>query len=125
MEKSNAQGGLLGRPVEMVVADGKSDPAVFAAEAERLITQEKSAPVRLLDIGLPQGGQAGVEKHQHLMFYPVQYEGLEQSPNISTPVRRRTSKSFPAPAGPCTSSASAFTWWARITFSAYCQSHHS
>jgi len=23
-----------------------------------------------------------VERHQHLMFYPVQYEGMEQSPNI-------------------------------------------
>src|SRR5262249_47321191 len=23
-----------------------------------------------------------VEKHNHLLFYPVQYEGLEQSPNI-------------------------------------------
>ncbi len=23
-----------------------------------------------------------VEKHHHLLFYPVQYEGMEQSPNI-------------------------------------------
>ena len=83
VEEINARGGLLGRPLEMVIADGKSDPTTFAAEAERLIVQEK---VRVLfgcwTSACRKAVKPVVEKHQHLMFYPVQYEGLELSPNI-------------------------------------------
>src|ERR1700729_369690 len=35
----NAAGGLLGRQVEPVKADGRSDPRTFAREAERLIAE--------------------------------------------------------------------------------------
>jgi urea transport system substrate-binding protein len=79
----NANGGVLGRPLEMVVADGQSDPAVFAREAERLITQEKVTV--LFGCWTSSSRKAVkpiVEKYRHLLFYPVQYEGLEQSPNI-------------------------------------------
>lgn len=83
VEEINASGGLLGQPVEMVVADGKSDDRVFAAEAERLITTEK---VRALfacwTSSCRKAVKPVVEKHRHLMFYSLQHEGLEQSPNI-------------------------------------------
>lgn len=83
VEEINAGGGLLGRPVEMVVADGKSDNAVFAAEAERLITQEKvSVLFACWTSSCRKAVKPVVERHVNLMFYPVQYEGLEQSPNI-------------------------------------------
>ncbi|MFZ3173769.1 MAG: urea ABC transporter substrate-binding protein [Thiobacillus sp.] len=83
VEEINAAGGLLGRPVEMVVADGRSDNDVFAAEAERLIAAEKvSALFACWTSTCRKAAKPVVEKHQNLMFYPLQYEGLEQSPAI-------------------------------------------
>jgi urea transport system substrate-binding protein len=83
VEEINTAGGLLGRPVEMVVADGRSDDAVFAAEAERLITKEQvSALFACWTSACRQAVKPVVERHRHLMFYPLQYEGLEQSPVI-------------------------------------------
>ena len=41
VEEINANGGLLGRTVEMVVVDSRSDPKVAAVEAARLIRDEK------------------------------------------------------------------------------------
>jgi urea transport system substrate-binding protein len=83
VEEINATGGLLGRPLEVVVADGRSDDRVFAAEAERLIASEKvSALFACWTSACRKAVKPVVEKHQHLMFYPLQYEGLEQSPFI-------------------------------------------
>jgi urea transport system substrate-binding protein len=84
VEEINARGGLLGgRKVEMIVADGKSDNAIFAAEAERLITEKKvSALFACWTSACRKAVKPVVERHKHLMFYPLQYEGLEQSPNI-------------------------------------------
>lgn len=83
VEEINAAGGLLGRPLEMVIADGRSDDRVFAAEAERLIASEKvSALFACWTSSCRKAVKPVVEKHRHLMFYPVQYEGMEQSPYI-------------------------------------------
>ncbi len=83
VEEINAQGGLLGQALEAVVADGKSDPKVFAAEAERLIEQEHvSALFGCWTSACRKAVKPVVEKHRHLLFYPVQYEGMEQSANI-------------------------------------------
>ncbi len=83
IQEINTGGGLLGRPVEIVLADGKSDWDTFASEAERLIVQEKvSALFACWTSACRKAVKPVVERHQHLMFYPVQYEGMEQSPNI-------------------------------------------
>ena len=83
VEEINAAGGLLGRPVEMVIADGRSDNAVFAAETERLIVNNKvSALFACWTSACRKAVKPVVEKHRNLMFYPLQYEGLEQSPVI-------------------------------------------
>jgi urea transport system substrate-binding protein len=67
----------------MVVADGKSDPNVFAAEAERLIEKEKvSVLFGCWTSACRKAVTTVVEKHQYLLFYPLRYEGMEQSPNI-------------------------------------------
>lgn len=83
LDEINAAGGLLGRPLAIVIADGKSDPSVFAAEAERLIGQEH---VNVLfgcwTSASRKAVKPVVEKYRHLLFYPVQYEGMEQSANI-------------------------------------------
>ncbi|MDR3394711.1 MAG: urea ABC transporter substrate-binding protein [Parasulfuritortus sp.] len=83
VEEINAQGGLLGRPVEMVIVDGQSNWDTFAREAERLIGQEHvDALFACWTSACRKAVKPVVERHDHLMFYPVQYEGLEQSPNI-------------------------------------------
>ncbi len=83
VEEINAQGGLLGQSVEAVVADGKSDPKVFAAEAERLIEQDHvSVLFGCWTSACRKAVKPVVEKHEHLLLYPVQYEGMEQSAHI-------------------------------------------
>ncbi|WP_269533832.1 urea ABC transporter substrate-binding protein [Chitinimonas sp. BJYL2] len=83
VEELNASGGVLGRPVEMVVVDGRSDPASFARGAEQLLAREG---VKALFGCWTSASRKAVipvvEKHAGLMFYPVQYEGMEQSPNL-------------------------------------------
>lgn len=83
IQELNERGGLNGSMLEPVVVDGKSDWPTFAQEAERLITQEHvavifgcwtSASRKLV--------KPVVEKYNSLLFYPVQYEGLEESQNI-------------------------------------------
>lgn len=83
IEEINKNGGLLGRKIEPIVADGRSDLSTFAKEAERLLKEEKVAVV----FGCWTSASRKIvkkifEKFNHLLFYPVQYEGLERSPNI-------------------------------------------
>jgi len=83
IEELNRRGGVLGRKVEAVVADGRSDWPTFAKEAERLITREKVCVVFGCWTSASRKTVKPVfERHKHLLFYPVQYEGLEQSPHI-------------------------------------------
>ena len=83
IDEINAAGGVLGRPVKAVVADGRSDPASFAREAERLIAEEKVCTV--FGCWTSSGRKTAkpvFERHDHLLVYPLQYEGCETSPNI-------------------------------------------
>lgn len=84
IEEINARGGVLGRQIQPVVVDGESDWPTFAARAEELITGPD--PVAVVFGCWTSASRKTVkpifEKHDHLLFYPVQYEGLEQSPNI-------------------------------------------
>jgi len=83
IEEINASGGLLGRQLEAVVLDGESDAGAFAKAAERLIAEEAVSVVFGCWTSASRKSVRPVfERHQHLLFYPVQYEGLEQSPNI-------------------------------------------
>jgi urea transport system substrate-binding protein len=83
LEEIDAAGGLLGRPLEIIASDGSSEPEKFASEAERLIVDEK---VEVLFGCWSSASRKAVlpvlERHDHLLFYPVQYEGLEQSPHV-------------------------------------------
>jgi len=83
VEEINQNGGLLGRKIEAVVADGASDPQTFAVEAERLIVEEKVCTLfGCWTSASRKTVRPVLEKYDHLLFYPVQYEGLEKSPNI-------------------------------------------
>ncbi len=83
IEEINDSGGLLGRPVKAVVADGRSDTATFAREAERLITEEKVCTVFGCWTSASRKTVRPIfEQYDHLLVYPLQYEGMETSPNI-------------------------------------------
>lgn len=83
IEEINAQGGLLGKQIEPIVVDGKSDWGAFARLSDSLISQAKVNVVFGCWTSASRRTVKPVfEKYKHLLFYPVQYEGVEQSPNI-------------------------------------------
>jgi urea transport system substrate-binding protein len=83
IDEVNEAGGVLGRRLRPVVADGMSDPDVFAAEADRLLAQEKVAVLfGCWTSASRKAVRPVVERHAGLLFYPVQYEGLERSPAV-------------------------------------------
>lgn len=83
IEEINARGGLLGRKVVAVKVDGRSDPKAFGAGAERLIADDKvSAIVGCWSSTCRKSVKPVVERADHLLIYPVSYEGMEQSPQI-------------------------------------------
>lgn len=83
VEQLNAAGGVLGRPVEAIVRDGRSDPAMFAAEAAKLIDEDKVVTVFGCWTSASRKTVVPLfEQRNHLLVYPVQYEGIEESPNV-------------------------------------------
>ncbi len=83
VEEANQSGGVNGAQIEMIVSDCRSDAAYCAQQAERLISQDKvQALFGCWTSACRKAVKLVVEKHHHLLFYPVQYEGLEQSPDI-------------------------------------------
>lgn len=83
IEEINARGGLLGRRVEAVIADGASDWPTFAVQAEKLINQHNVATVFGCWTSASRKTVKPVfERNDHLLIYPMAYEGLEMSPNI-------------------------------------------
>lgn len=83
IEQINAQGGVLGRKIEVIQEDGASDWPTYAEKAKKLIVDDKVAAIfgcwtsasrkAVLPI---------VEQYDNLLFYPVFTEGMESSPNI-------------------------------------------
>jgi len=83
LEEINRSGGLLGRPIRWVIADGASDWPTFARQAERLIRQEQVVAIfGCLTSASRKAVLPVVESANHLLVYPMAYEGLEQSPNV-------------------------------------------
>ncbi len=83
IEQCNAEGGLLKRPLEAVIVDPRSDARAYATQARKLLVENKVAAIfgcwtsasrkEVLPV---------VEELDGLLFYPSQYEGEEESPNI-------------------------------------------
>ncbi|NET72496.1 MAG: urea ABC transporter substrate-binding protein [Sphaerospermopsis sp. SIO1G2] len=83
IEEINNHGGILGKQIKPIIVDGKSDWDIFAQEAENLITNEQVVTVFGCWTSASRKTVKPIfEKYNNLLIYPVQYEGLEQSPNI-------------------------------------------
>lgn len=79
----NQFGGVLGQLIEAVVEDGASDPICFAQKAEKLILEDQVATLFGCWTSTTRiAVKYIVEKLNHQLWYPLQYEGLESSPNI-------------------------------------------
>ncbi len=82
-EEINAKGGVLGKKIEPVVVDPASNWDLFAEKAKQLITQDKVAVTFGCWTSVSRKSVLPVfEANDALLFYPVQYEGEEQSLNV-------------------------------------------
>ncbi|GAB4421238.1 MAG: urea ABC transporter substrate-binding protein [Anaerolineae bacterium] len=83
IEEINAAGGVLGRQLEVVLEDGASDWPTFAEKTAKLLQEDQVAVIfGCWTSASRKAVLPVVEQNNGLLFYPVQYEGLESSPNI-------------------------------------------
>lgn len=83
IEEINANGGVLGKQIEFVMEDGASDWPTFAEKAEKLIDQDQVVTVFGCWTSASRKAVLPVfESKDHMLWYPVQYEGQECSKNI-------------------------------------------
>ena len=83
IKEINAAGGILGKKIQIVEEDGKSDPATFAERAKKLLTQDQVVTVFGCWTSASRKSVKPVFEEQFgLLWYPLQYEGMEASPNI-------------------------------------------
>jgi urea transport system substrate-binding protein len=82
-DEINAAGGVMGKKIEPVVVDGASNWPLFAEKAKQLLEQDKVAVTFGCWTSVSRKSVLPVfEEKKGLLFYPVQYEGEEMSPNI-------------------------------------------
>jgi urea transport system substrate-binding protein len=79
----NRRGGLLGRPVEALIYNPRSEADRYAEAAERALAQDH---VAALFGGWSSTSRKAVlpvlARHHGLLFYPSQYEGGERDPHV-------------------------------------------
>eukprot|EP00932_Pfiesteria_piscicida_P002265 SRR837773.1220.p1 GENE.SRR837773.1220~~SRR837773.1220.p1 ORF type:complete len:2447 (+),score=839.26 SRR837773.1220:691-7341(+) len=82
----NAAGGLLGKKIVPVIEDGESDWDVFAAKAQQFTDRASPDFVEVVFGCWTSASRKSVlpvfEANDHMLFYPVQYEGQECSKNV-------------------------------------------
>ncbi|MBY0232429.1 MAG: transporter substrate-binding protein, partial [Gemmataceae bacterium] len=83
IDEINRAGGVLGRPLEAIQADGASDPKVFAERAAKLIDEDRTevlfgcwSSASRIPVGIACGSR------NRLLFYPASYEGLGEKPSV-------------------------------------------
>jgi urea transport system substrate-binding protein len=83
VDEINTAGGVMGKQIQIVGEDGASEPTVFAEKAEKLISSDCVAAVFGGWTSSSRKAMLPVfESANSLLYYPVQYEGLESSKNI-------------------------------------------
>ena len=83
IEEINSAGGVLGKQIIPIKEDGASDWPTFAEKATKLIDQDNVATVFGCWTSASRKAVLPVfESKEHMLWYPVQYEGQECSRNI-------------------------------------------
>jgi len=96
-DEINAKGGVLGKKIEPVIVDGASNWPLFAEKAKQLLEVDKVSVVFGCWTSVSRKSVLPVfEKNNGLLFYPVQYEGEEMSPNIFYTAEAVNQQAIPA-----------------------------
>lgn len=83
IKEINAAGGVLGKQITAIVEDGASNWDTFREKATKLIDQDKTAVIFGCWTSASRKNVKPVfESKNHMLWYPVQYEGQECSKNI-------------------------------------------
>lgn len=83
IKEINVAGGVNGKQIEYVEEDGASEPSTFATKAEKLIDSEGVSTIfGCWTSSSRKAVKPIVEEYGSLLWYPVQYEGMESSSNI-------------------------------------------
>lgn len=83
IEEINAAGGIGGKKIEAIQEDGASDWPTFAEKAKKLIEQDQVVVIFGCWTSASRKAVLPVfEEKNHMLYYPVQYEGQECSKNI-------------------------------------------
>ncbi|MCA1907485.1 MAG: transporter substrate-binding protein [Magnetospirillum sp.] len=83
IEALNAQGGLLGRPVEALLYNPRSDAGKYAELAERALSEDRVQALFGAWSSTSRKAMLPVlARHDGLLFYPSQYEGAESDPRV-------------------------------------------
>lgn len=83
IEEINKNGGVLGKQIKYIEEDGASEPSTFATKAEKLLGEDEVATVFGCWTSSSRKAVKQIfEDYDNLLWYPVQYEGMESSKNI-------------------------------------------
>lgn len=83
IDEINASGGVLGKKIVPKVVDPASDWDLFAEKSKELLSKDKVSVVFGCWTSVSRKSVLPIfEEYKGLLFYPVQYEGQECSPNI-------------------------------------------
>ncbi|MGF1525566.1 MAG: urea ABC transporter substrate-binding protein [Candidatus Competibacterales bacterium] len=83
VDELNANGGVLGRPVEAVITDPASDWPLYAQLGRQLLQQEQVAALFGCWTSVSRKSVLPVvEQNNGLLYYPLHFEGEENSPNV-------------------------------------------
>ena len=97
IDQINAKGGVLGKTIVPVNEDGASDPSTFAQKATKLIEDDKVVTVFGGWTSASRKAMLPVfQKFHSLLWYPVQFEGNECSPNIMYSGAQPNQQALPA-----------------------------
>ncbi len=79
VDEINARGGVLGRPMEVVLGDSKTEPRIVVEQANRLIRQEKvDFLAGTFSSAERQAGAPVATQANKVLLYPTFYEGQEK-----------------------------------------------
>lgn len=97
IDEINAAGGVLGKKIHPLVEDGASDPSTFAQKASKLIEDDGAVTVFGGWTSASRKAMLPVfERTGNLLWYPVQFEGNECSPNIMYSGAQPNQQALPA-----------------------------
>ena len=85
IDEINKKGGVLGKKIQIVQADGESDAGKFGILARKLFEEDKVATIFGCWTSASRKAVCSVVEDPTiygLLWYPLQYEGMEASPNI-------------------------------------------